>query len=361
MSKKIITLLLLCVLVFTGCKPAADTWAVKSNGTEASAQLYCYYLAAGFNKALSADGNITADNLLEKELNGAPAEDYVKTAALQYLKEYFAVKQQLALKGLSISTDEKQALAVDIENEWLSHKDYYETINIPRDTLYEIILLHYEKLLIFNSIYGAGGSEEVTETEIKSYYSGNNYRLRALCVPLSQGDEDSPLPNEIIDSLEKAFNDAITENETDENAINSLAELLITTLGLEVSYAKNDTNSSGGLPPVLAQNFEKNKIPASVYPSGFEEKLAETEVGKAAWFKLGEAYYFVVREDIFAGETDLQQIKTVVLHKLKDVEFVQKLGVWAESVTLEENARMMAKYSAKYIAGKLKEYYAKYQ
>lgn len=79
-AKITVALLLAVAMCFSlaGCYDEDLNWSAKYDGTELPAGAYIYYLSIAYNEAASKVS--TEDEVLKSEIDGTPAETWIKTA-----------------------------------------------------------------------------------------------------------------------------------------------------------------------------------------------------------------------------------------------------------------------------------------
>lgn len=210
--KRIIAAVLSSAMIFTcaGCTSGKNTaYALTVDGYQVKAGVYIYYsytaLTEAKNLAAKQDENldVTDEEALKKvKIEGKDFLDYVKDKTTESCIDHVAVIKHFDELGLSLTDDEKKEINDYVESSWDSNGDMFEGNGIGKDSLKEIMTSSYKSDAIFNAYYGEDGSENVTEDQLKEYYTENNARVRYIDMDLHDADG-----NELDDAGKKEIQD----------------------------------------------------------------------------------------------------------------------------------------------------------
>ncbi len=210
--KRIIAAVLSSAMIFTcaGCTSGKNTaYALTVDGYQVKAGVYIYYsytaLTEAKNLAAKQDENldVTDEDALKKvKIEGKDFLDYVKDKTTESCIDHVAVIKHFDELGLSLTDDEKKEINDYVESSWDSNGDMFEGNGIGKDSLKEIMTSSYKSDAIFNAYYGEDGSENVTEDQLKEYYTENNARVRYIDMDLHDADG-----NELDDAGKKEIQD----------------------------------------------------------------------------------------------------------------------------------------------------------
>lgn len=210
--KRIIAAVLSSAMIFTcaGCTSGKNTaYALTVDGYQVKAGVYIYYsytaLTEAKNLAAKQDENldVTDEDALKKvKIEGKDFLDYVKDKTTESCIDHVAVIKHFDELGLSLTDDEKKEINDYVESSWDSNGDMFEGNGIGKDSLKEIMTSSYKSDAIFNAYYGEDGSENVTEDQLKEYYTENNARVRYIDMDLHDADG-----NDLDDAGKKEIQD----------------------------------------------------------------------------------------------------------------------------------------------------------
>lgn len=196
--KKVIAAVLSAAMIFTcaGCTVGKNTaYALTIDGYQVKAGVYIYYSYTALTEAknLAAKQNkdldVTDEDALKKvKLDGKDFLDYVKDKTTESCINHVAIIKHFDELGLSLSDTDKSDINKYVDSNWDSNEEMFEENGIGKDSLKEIMTSSYKSDEIFNAYYGDGGSENVTEDQVKDYYVENNARVRYIDMDLHDAD-----------------------------------------------------------------------------------------------------------------------------------------------------------------------------
>ena len=196
--KKVIAAVLSAAMIFTcaGCTVGKNTaYALTIDGYQVKAGVYIYYSYTALTEAknLAAKQNkdldVTDEDALKKvKLDGKDFLDYVKDKTTESCINHVAIIKHFDELGLSLSDTDKSDIDKYVDSNWDSNEKMFEENGIGKDSLKEIMTSSYKSDEIFNAYYGDGGSENVTEDQVKDYYVENNARVRYIDMDLHDAD-----------------------------------------------------------------------------------------------------------------------------------------------------------------------------
>ena len=101
-AKITVALLLAVAMCFSlaGCYDEDLNWSAKYDDTELPAGAYIYYLSIAYNEAASKVS--TEDEVLKSEIDGTPAETWIKNRADEYVNQYFYIQNEMKRLGLEM-------------------------------------------------------------------------------------------------------------------------------------------------------------------------------------------------------------------------------------------------------------------
>ena len=114
-AKITVALLLAVAMCFSlaGCYDEDLNWSAKYDDTELPAGAYIYYLSIAYNEAASKVS--TEDEVLKSEIDGTPAETWIKNRADEYVNQYFYIQNEMKRLGLEMTDEEKADLKETLE------------------------------------------------------------------------------------------------------------------------------------------------------------------------------------------------------------------------------------------------------
>ncbi|MCL1903574.1 MAG: hypothetical protein FWF94_04070 [Oscillospiraceae bacterium] len=225
------TLILSSTFAFSGCG-MNTRFAMSINGEEVAAGVYIisqYYATAEARSKFSeeypdedtsVDGWKPDDYLLE----GVKYTEWIDNRAVEMVARFYAIEEMYKERDLSFTRDELAEINSTIEQRWNTNKqmeelyamlgeqalqfdvggdtwgEFFEKAGASKES-YKFILTNDEKTAaLFESIYGAEGTDPVPEEEWRPYFIENYTRVRVVQMSFVD-EEDEPYEQERIDDL----------------------------------------------------------------------------------------------------------------------------------------------------------------
>lgn len=164
-------------------------WSAKTtdDSYNANAGVYIYYLASCYSNGLSqlSTEDSTIDTSDKNAVKNATIEgqnfiDWVKTQALDRLRNHLATEKKFDELGLTLSDEEKTELETNIKNGWSQYGEKLEKNGISEASYKEISEVGYKSQAVFDAYYKDGGIEEVSQDEIDKFITDNYARIKWL-------------------------------------------------------------------------------------------------------------------------------------------------------------------------------------
>lgn len=190
-AKGAVALLLAIALCFSlaGCYDENLTWAAKKGDTELPIGAYIYYLSIAYNEAA---GKIDTDTeVLKGEVDGTPADEWIRERARNYVNQYFWMNDELARLGLEMTDADYAEALQDTTSYWTYFGDSFEKYGVAQSS-FDIAYSQYNTmyLKVFKALYSEGGEREVPQEEIEDYFEQNYFSYEYFNAPLSTTAED---------------------------------------------------------------------------------------------------------------------------------------------------------------------------
>lgn len=154
-AKITVALLLAVAMCFSlaGCYDEDLNWSAKYDDTELPAGAYIYYLSIAYNEAASKVS--TEDEVLKCEIDGTPAETWIKNRADEYVNQYFYIQNEMKRLGLEMTDEDYSTCLQTTESYWNYFGTSFEKFGIAK-TSFDIAYSQYNRmyLKVFNALYG---------------------------------------------------------------------------------------------------------------------------------------------------------------------------------------------------------------
>ena len=214
LMSKLTALALAVVLAFgaASCSTADQSWSAEKDGDRLPVGVYVYNLYAAINAAGQQEGVDSSVSLLDQQIDGQSAEDWIRAEALRYTKEIYYLRDQLDALGIPLTEDEQAQAESLAASAWGYIPDSVKKY-VAQDSFviaYGETSVMYSKL--FDAIYGEGGSNEVPDDDLRAYFEDTYYDFDYVLSSLSY-KEDTELTGEEGESSEMTEEEASARRE----------------------------------------------------------------------------------------------------------------------------------------------------
>lgn len=313
MKKKAVAICLLAIMImslFSGCSDKEEAF-LTVDGRSISKGLYTYYL----DKVLTSP-----------EEYGIEAGDSnaAREAALECCKRYAASEKYMKEKGITLSSNNKQSVATEVETYWSLYQGYYNELGIRKPDLTEALTYEYRLRQLVDYYYGPEGVEPVDEMELKETFVDLYVGFRSIAVPLTK---------------ENSLGEAVPLTEAEQEALLNLLRTYRTEIneGLKTIDEVN-VEYNNSLDIIVTENLEINvvKIDSPMYTQEFYDTLLEISHTKAGIIICPNTMYLVQREKIATtAEDEFYVYRAGLLEELKIDEIRELINTYAAELVAE--------------------------
>lgn len=210
MKTKLCALLLAVLTAFgaASCSTADQSWSAKMGEESLPVGVYVYNFYLAISAAQQEEGVDSSVSLLDQQIGGVSAEEWIRNTAMDYVKEIFYLRGQLDAIGQPLTEEEKDAAESLAASAW-----GYVPESVKKYVSQESFAIAYGERnamysKLFTATYGEGGTQEVSDDELTAYFEDTYYDFDYIFTSLAY-KEDTELADEEEDS-------AMTEEETAE-------------------------------------------------------------------------------------------------------------------------------------------------
>lgn len=319
--------LALC-LSFAGCYDENKTWAAKKGDDTLPIGAYIYYLNSAYSEAM---GKVSS----EEEVLKADIEDFlptgkflsgeswVKSRARNYLNSYYFISSKFDELGLELTQEELDTAQTNTDSMWSYSKSTMEGMGIAKESYHQAFTVYgtkYQKVM--EAMYGKDGEMEISDDELKTYFTDNYYSYEYFTVSLTKTDDDGNSVNMTDDEKSETkskLEDYIKKiNAGDMTVSDAASEYAEEVLG----SAENSTYSAPS--PTLADNISNTTLKDAI--EGAEDNTAVLAEGTTT--------YFVVRRlpiaEKFAEVNEDETQRFNLISEMKGDEFSDYVAEEAE-------------------------------
>jgi len=397
MKKKLSALILAAALLLTmtGCykinNPFADTsYAMVIDGQRvpAGVYIYCQYEASSdaaeklrelYPSDQYPDANPDAEGFdySKYPIDGKPYLDWIRDRAVFLTARLYAADKLFAERGLSFTEEEQQTIKTNIGNRWETdwlydmygeyvqyfgdreketYAEMYTKAGISKESFSLASTLLAKEDKIYESMYGADGTDAVPDAEWRKVLQEDYVRYRKISMSIKDGD-GVDLPAEDLAELEKLGKDytaRLAEGESftaikeeyqtylDEKAETSEEEEISeeeAEIAEEEEISEEEAAEAEEETGEAEEEADENKNDYITKNDGEDEivkKVAEMELNKPEFYKTETEYCVLVRLDIMEREDLYDRFRENIVYDLKYDGFKEMLGEKADALLTSE-------------------------
>ena len=324
-------------LSFAGCYDENMTWAARKDNDTLPIGGYIYYLYSAYTEAASQVDSST--HVLDAQIDGEDAEQWIKDRALTYVKSYYYINDKMAEYGLEM-TEEDQSQAENAANSlWSYYGSTFEELGIAQSSFQKAYgEYNVKSQKVMQAMYGEGGELALEDGAMKDYYTGLYYSFEYFYVPLTTTDEegnsvdlDDSAKAELKTQLE-GYVDQINDGDL---TVSEASDDYSAESGTEATYQEPTAATSTGLITELYN--------ALTSVDDGEAVLAETDSGYYVLRRLSISDYY---DENIAGNED-QELNLLATMKGEEfTDYVNEQAASVEGVELNQAAMDRQKVSS---------------
>ena len=184
--RKLAALFLAVVLALglSSCDSTDKTWAMKRGDTTIPIGCYIYNFYVTTLNAPYQEGVDSSKSVLEQEIEGKPAETWIRESAIRSTKMMFVIDDMMEELGLSLSEEEQKQIETEANTGWSQLSADLEKYVAKSSFQMAYTELSHKYTLVFEAIYGKGGEKEVSEEELSKYVTENFTDYSYIMAPL---------------------------------------------------------------------------------------------------------------------------------------------------------------------------------
>lgn len=312
-----------------GCYSEDKTWAAKLGEDTLPIGGYIYYLSSAYSQGASEVGTDT--DVLNATIEDQNAQDWIKDAAMDSLYSYYFVSQKFNELGLSLDEEDQTAIENATSSMWGYFRTPLEPLGVAQSSFrqaYSVYNMKLKKLML--TMYGKSGEMELSEDELREYYSGNYTYYQYFLVNHSTTDDDgnsTPMEDDEKAEIKERLDDYV---ELINNGRQTLDEA-----------AANYANASSTEPNLS----EPVSVRTSSMSALFADALKELDNDKATLVDASSYYYVVQKLDVSDGFEalleDQDRMDNLIL-EMKQEEFLDYTMEQGANVGVEVNQKAIA-------------------
>lgn len=299
--------LLICAfaLGLTGC---ADTlWVMKTDKITVPTGAYLYYLLVERSNAQSKTSSGTSSGSSinwSKKIDGKDAKTWADDQAKKDAQELLAAESICAQKKIALTADEKSQVTSYAQN-MMSSYAVLKNNGISEASMERVLAYsEYLKDKLFQSYYGAGGSEAVSDADLKDDYTKNFVQIKQIFFS-TQDDSGNALSSADQQAKKKKANDILGQISADRSNFTALMNANNEDPGMQ-------SNPDGYV-------FGKSQDFVQV----FKDTAFSMKVGDVKLIQSSMGYHILYKVALDPSKFD--SVKSDVLTDMKDPAFLKML------------------------------------
>lgn len=334
--KRGIALLIALLMMLSATSCSKDTsWTVKLGENTVPVGAYIYFMSQVYSDAYYLVEDYTQP-ILEQEIDGQKASDYIKERALGACKNLLAVEKKFDDLGLSLTSEELKAAQTSTESSWSNYQIMYEAIGVSKESFHRTTSLYSSKARkVFNAIFGPEGSDPVPNSDVEEFFLKNyesfQYFSKALTVTDKTTGVSTDLPEKEILEIKDQFEGyvkLVKDGRTAEDA--------------SAAFKADEKLEYDPLQGVVTIATEE----AGSLPKEIISALKSIKVGEAAAVNTSGYYYFVYKLDINKNVDSLKTESTreAVLSYMKGEDYSKLMDDFSEALEFTVNDASISEY-----------------
>jgi len=365
-AKKIISISVATALIASLLSGCADvSFAAKTDKTTISVGQYIYHTFDNLMKAeeeLKVTPSSSDSNFFKLTIDDQTAEDWILNEAKKDLKAYMGAAIEFENLGLTLSEEEKtkttttdeegKEVSITISDYYDNLDDYYHLsdLGISKQSLTAVLIKEKKYEKVFDSYYGAGGSQEVSAQEISDYIKTNGASYKMMTVA-KRGSTSTETTDVSSPTTLTATDESKAEAQGYVDQINGGKS--IDDVYHDYEYA-NGTTDDTFVPLELEFVFKEDNtstLEDNVFSALFEQ--AQTD-GPAILIEGDYSFYIIQRYSV--SDETISQNNKQALEYMKDGEFSEIMGQIADTKGYQENEAAFKKYTPKVLYKRYDKY-----
>ena len=168
----------------TACSGADKSWAVKNDNLTVPIGAYIYNLYSAYQQA-SVQVEDSTKPILEQTVEDQDAATWIKENALRQTKSILVIDDKMKELNISLTEDELQQVSDQTDSYWGSISTAMTEYGVAKSSFNLAYADYYTKYTkVFDAIYGKGGTQEVSDADVKDYYVTNYMAFSYVLAPI---------------------------------------------------------------------------------------------------------------------------------------------------------------------------------
>ncbi len=170
---------------FVGCSTPAN--AGKVGETDISSGLYLLMQLNAYQDAASKVED-SSKPVLKQTVDETPAEEWINKKTVENVQRYAGILALSEEHNIALTEEQNETIDTTLEREWDLYEPYYTQNGIGKETLKKALESEQKATLLLSVIYGKGGTEAVSESELTAYIEKNYADISFFSLPAMTPD-----------------------------------------------------------------------------------------------------------------------------------------------------------------------------
>ena len=318
----------------TACSGADKSWAVKNDNLTVPIGAYIYNLYSAYQQA-SVQVEDSTKPILEQTVEDQDAATWIKENALRQTKSILVIDDKMKELNISLTEDELQQVSDQTDSYWGSISTAMTEYGVAKSSFNLAYADYYTKYTkVFDAIYGKGGTQEVSDADVKDYYVTNYMAFSYVLSPIIDMTTGTNLSEDELSQLDTEFKDYAAKINDGSMTAQEAADAYKTSSGDDTVQLYTD-----------AANFNGE---TSSYPEEFGTSLKSMKDGECRIVEVQGLYkVLLVKDDVTAtaeNKISDEASRTAILQNMKQEEFKQMIDEAADGYSAEINQKAIDSY-----------------
>ena len=318
----------------TACSGADKSWAVKNDNLTVPIGAYIYNLYSAYQQA-SVQVEDSTKPILEQTVEDQDAATWIKENALRQTKSILVIDDKMKELNISLTEDELQQVSDQTDSYWGSISTAMTEYGVAKSSFNLAYADYYTKYTkVFDAIYGKGGTQEVSDADVKDYYVTNYMAFSYVLAPIIDMTTGTNLSEDELSQLDTEFKDYAAKINDGSMTAQEAADAYKTSSGDDTVQLYTD-----------AANFNGE---TSSYPEEFGTSLKSMKDGECRIVEVQGLYkVLLVKDDVTAtaeNKISDEASRTAILQDMKQEEFKQMIDEAADGYSAEINQKAIDSY-----------------
>ena len=318
----------------TACSGADKSWAVKNDNLTVPIGAYIYNLYSAYQQA-SVQVEDSTKPILEQTVEDQDAATWIKENALRQTKSILVIDDKMKELNISLTEDELQQVSDQTDSYWGSISTAMTEYGVAKSSFNLAYADYYTKYTkVFDAIYGKGGTQEVSDADVKDYYVTNYMAFSYVLAPIIDMTPGTNLSEDELSQLDTEFKDYAAKINDGSITAQEAADAYKTSSGDDTVQLYTD-----------AANFNGE---TSSYPEEFGTSLKSMKDGECRIVEVQGLYkVLLVKDDVTAtaeNKISDEASRTAILQNMKQEEFKQMIDEAADGYSAEINQKAIDSY-----------------